>query len=103
MRFTRWQPIILPLLAVALLVFGQQTRLDHDEASVWRPQTEVAAFTPLRHLDFSWDQTPLKLRLPAPRFQEACNSYHATYKPEIAFSNTSFMACRRCVCIQLRL
>ncbi|MBO4526398.1 MAG: hypothetical protein IKS92_10335 [Victivallales bacterium] len=102
MKFTRWQTIIL-LLAVALLVFGQQPRLGHDEASVWRQQAEVAAFTPLRHLDFSWDQTPLKLRLPAVRFQETCHSYHATYKPEIAFSNTSFMACRHCVCIPLRL
>ena len=103
MRFTRWQLIILSLLAVALLVFGQQPRVGHDEASVWRQQAEVAAFTPLRHLDISWEQTPLKLRLPAVRFQEACNSYQATYKPEIAFSNTSFMAYRRCVCIPLRL
>ena len=103
MRFIRLQPIILLLLAVALLVFGQQPRVGHDEASVWRQQVEVAVFTPLRHLDFSWEQTPLKLRLPAVRFQEACNAYHATYKPEIAFSNTSFMACRHCVCIPLRL
>ena len=103
MRFTHWQPIILPLLAVALLVFGQQPHLGHDEASIWRPQAEVAVFTLLEHLDCVKCPVTPKLKTPLPWHHEIRLILPATLNSEVAYSNTSFMACRHCVCIPLRL
>ena len=103
MRFTRWQPIILSLLAVALLVFGQQTRLDHDEASVWRPQADAAVFAPLKLLELPHGAILQKFKPPTLRWNDGTPLIQATSNMEVAFSNTSFMAFRRCVYIPLRL
>ena len=103
MRISRWQPIILLLLAVALLVLCQRPRHGHDEASVWRPQADVTVFTLLEHLDCVKCPVTPKLKMPLPWPHEIRLILPATFDSDIAYSNTSFMACRHCVCIPLRL
>ncbi len=103
MRHFRHQQILLILLATLLLVFCQQPRDGHEEPCAWRPQADAAVFAPLRLLELPHGAVIQKFKPPAFRLNDGIHFLHAISMPEIAFSNTSFMAGRRCVCIPLRL
>ena len=103
MRIIRHQQILLVVLASLLLVFSQRPRDSHDEPAVWRPQADAAVLAPLRLLELPHGAVIQKFKPPAFRLNDGIHSLNAVSMPEIAFSNTSFMAGRRCVCIPLRL
>ncbi len=103
MHHFRHQQILLVLLATLLLVFCQQPRDGHEEPCVWRPQAYVAVFAPLKLLDLPHGAILQKFKPPMIRWNDGTPFILATSNMEVAFSNTSFMAFRRCVCIPLRL
>lgn len=103
MRHFRHQQFLLILLATLLLVFCQRPRDSHDEPAVWRPQADAAVLAPLRLLELPHGAVIQKFKPPAFRLNDGIHSLNAVSMQEIAFSNTSFMAGRRCVCIPLRL
>ena len=103
MRIIRHQQILLVVLASLLLVFSQRPRDSHDEPAVWRPQADAAVLAPLRLLELPHGAILQKFKQPTIRWNDATTLIHATSNMGVAFSNTSFMALRRCVCIPLRL
>jgi hypothetical protein len=103
MRHLRHQQILLVLLATLLLVFCQRARDGHSEPCVWRPQADAAVFAPLKLLELPHGAILQKFKPPTIRWNEGTPFIQATSNMEVAFSNTSFMAFRRCVCIPLRL
>ena len=103
MRINSHQQIILAVLASFLLVFSQQQRDCHDEPAVWRPQADAAVLAPLRLLELPHGAVIQKFKQPTIRWNDATTLIHVTSNMGVAFSNTSFMALRRCVCIPLRL
>jgi hypothetical protein len=103
MRHFRHQQILLVVLASLLLVFSQRPRDGHEEPCAWRPQADAAVFAPLRLLELPHGAILQKFKQPTIRWNDATTLIHATSNMGVAFSNTSFMAGRRCVCIPLRL
>lgn len=101
--FSHWQQNILTLLTVALLVFCQRPRDGHEEPCLWRPQADAAILAPLKLLDLPHGAILQKFKPPIIRWNDGTSFIHVTSNMEVAFSNTSFMAFRRCVCIPLRL
>jgi hypothetical protein len=103
MRYFRHQQILLILMATLLLVFCQKPRDSHEEPCVWRSQADAAVFVPLKLLELPHGAILQKFKPPTIRWNDGTPFIQATSNMEVAFSNTSFMAFRRCVCIPLRL
>ena len=74
-----------------------------EPEAVAAEEADAAVFAPLRLLELPHGAILQKFKQPTIRWNDATTLIHATSNMGVAFSNTSFMAGRRCVCIPLRL
>ena len=103
MRLTPLQRHFIVLLGVLLLLFCQQQKNDFASGDALRPHADAAVCPLLQHLDQLTGTVLQKFRPPVFHWHDDFLSLLIVSNSRIAFSNTSFMAFRHCVCIPLRL
>ena len=103
MRLSLHKRHFIVLLGVLLLLFSQQQKNDFGSGDVWRSHTDAVICPLLQHLDQLTGAVFQKFRPPVFHWHDDFHLVPITSNSFIAFSNTSFMASRHCVCIPLRL
>ncbi len=103
MRLSLLQRHFIILICILLLILCQQQKSDVGGNDVWRPHMDAVICTLIQHPDQPLATDLSKIKFSAFRWDNIFSLFPVNSKIIIAFSNTSFMSSRHCVCIPLRL
>ena len=103
MRLSLLQRYFIIPMCILLLILCQQQKSDFGDNDVWRPHMDAVICTLIQHPDQPLATDLSKIKFSPFRWDNIFSLFPVNSKIIIAFSNTSFMSSRHCVCIPLRL